>query len=82
MVVILFPQNWQALEQIPNKDPYFILLAVVMIPMIQPQNMVLFCETGKAIGSLCLAFIAEVLQQENLCVMEAKQKNNFSLIKL
>lgn len=55
MVVILFLQNWQALEQIPNKDLYFILLAVVMIPMIQPQNIVLFCETGKAIGSLCLS---------------------------
>lgn len=66
MVVILFPQNWQALEQIPNKDLYFIL-AVVMIPMVQTLNMVLFCETGKAEAVFVLAFTAEVLQQENLC---------------
>lgn len=81
MVVILFPQNWQALEQIPNKDLYFIL-AVVMIPMVQPLNMVLFCETGKTEAVFVLAFTAEMLQQENLCVMESKQKSNFSLIKL
>lgn len=52
MVVILFLQNWQALEQIPNKDLHFILLAVVMTPMIQHQNVVLVCDIQKAIGSL------------------------------
>lgn len=70
MVVVVFPQNWQALEQIPNKDLYCLLLAAVMIPAIQSQNMVLFCETGKGRGSLCLSLYsltAEVLQQENLC---------------
>lgn len=49
MVVILFPQNWEALEQIPNKDLYFILLAVVMTAMIQRQNVVLVCEIQKAV---------------------------------
>lgn len=39
--VILFLQNWQALEQIPNEDLYFVLLAVVMTPVIQCQNGVL-----------------------------------------
>lgn len=52
MVVILFPQNWQALEQIPNKDLYFILLAVFMSPMLQHQNVVLVYDIQKAIGSL------------------------------
>lgn len=60
MVIVSFLQNWQACEQITNKDLYFILLAVAINPMIQPQNIVLFCEmlkirTEKAVGHLCLS---------------------------